>query len=237
MACEAKTSEIFKDVALFICSCLFCFLFFFVFFCFALFQKKSCFPISRFLFFCLSFFVDCFLLFVSFFHFSVVREDAEKRKEKRRKVPVVKVTIFLCEDVIFGPRWKVTGVGLAHFKRTTLAFFHVFSFFSFFFLSLLCLSYFFLFQTYFIACIRSSMEMWCPDSWGFLGHQLGREHGAPPRGGVDAPRLVKRSLSRLYYCSCSCSCSCSCICCCSCNCSCSSSGSGSGIVSDSDGVY
>ena len=33
-----------------------------------------------------------------------------------------------------------------------------------------------------------------------LGYFLGREHVSTPQSGVEAPRLLKRSLSRLYYC-------------------------------------
>ena len=37
-----------------------------------------------------------------------------------------------------------------------------------------------------------------------LGHLLGREHAATPQSGVEAPRLLKRSLSTLYFCCCCC---------------------------------
>ena len=33
-----------------------------------------------------------------------------------------------------------------------------------------------------------------------LGHLLEREHDSTPQSGVEAPRLLKLSLSRLYYC-------------------------------------
>ena len=33
-----------------------------------------------------------------------------------------------------------------------------------------------------------------------LGRLLGREHASTPQSGVGAPRLLKRSLARLYYC-------------------------------------
>ena len=33
-----------------------------------------------------------------------------------------------------------------------------------------------------------------------LGHQLGREHASTPQSGVEAPRLLKRSLPRLNCC-------------------------------------
>ena len=33
-----------------------------------------------------------------------------------------------------------------------------------------------------------------------LGHLLGREHDPTPQSGVEAPRLLKRSLPRLDYC-------------------------------------
>ena len=38
---------------------------------------------------------------------------------------------------------------------------------------------------------------------------LGGEHASTPQSGVEAPRLLKRSLPRLYYC-----CYCCCCCCC-----------------------
>ena len=50
------------------------------------------------------------------------------------------------------------------------------------------------------------MEMWCLDdtgraSWDWVGPPTG-EHDSTPRSGVEAPRLLKRSLHRLYYCCC-----------------------------------
>ena len=206
LACEAKTSEIFKDVALFMCSCLFCFLFFFVFVGF-FFKKNSCFPMSRFLFFCLSFFVDFFVF--SFFHFSVVREDAKKRKEKRRKVHVVKVTIFLCEDVIFGlggQRKKVRksplpllgdrgGTGPLQGNHACIFscvfFFLLFLPFSPLFVLFLSLSnIFYCLHQYPSLAEEASAAVGAPWRCGVLtagvglGRQLGREHDAPPRGGV-----------------------------------------------------
>ena len=49
------------------------------------------------------------------------------------------------------------------------------------------------------------MEMWCPDdigrdSWDWVGPPAGGEHASTPKSGVEAPRLFKRSLTRLYYC-------------------------------------
>ena len=35
-----------------------------------------------------------------------------------------------------------------------------------------------------------------------LGRLLGREHASTPQSGVEAPRLLKRSLPRLYCCCC-----------------------------------
>ena len=54
---------------------------------------------------------------------------------------------------------------------------------------------------------RCSMEMWCPDDMGGtagigLGRLLGGEHASTPQRGVEAPRLGKRSLPRLYFCCC-----------------------------------
>ena len=49
---------------------------------------------------------------------------------------------------------------------------------------------------------RCSMEMWCPDDIAGigLGRLLGGEHASTPQSGVEALRLLKRSLSRLYCC-------------------------------------
>ena len=44
-----------------------------------------------------------------------------------------------------------------------------------------------------------------------LGHLLGREHGSTPQSEVGAPRLCKRSLSRLCYCCFVCGCVCACL--------------------------
>ena len=66
---------------------------------------------------------------------------------------------------------------------------------------------------------RCSMEMWCPDdtgrdSWDWVGRVLGREHASTHQSGVEAPRLLKRSLPRLYCCCCvycvCCACACGC---------------------------
>ena len=53
---------------------------------------------------------------------------------------------------------------------------------------------------------RCSMEMWCPDdigrdTWDWIGPPAGA-HDSTPQSGVDAPRLWKRSLSKLYCCYC-----------------------------------
>ena len=47
-----------------------------------------------------------------------------------------------------------------------------------------------------------------------MGHQLGREHDSTSQSGVEAPRLLKRSLPRLYYCGCCCVLLCVDVCCC-----------------------
>ena len=41
-----------------------------------------------------------------------------------------------------------------------------------------------------------------------MGRLRGREHDSTPQSGVVAPRQLKRSLSRLYYCCCYCACCC-----------------------------
>ena len=85
---------------------------------------------------------------------------------------------------------------MAHLRVTPLSCFH-FSFFS------LCFFFFFSFKYIFIA-------MWCPDdvereSWDWVGTPAWeREHDSTPQSGVEAPRLLKRSLPRLDYCRCWC---------------------------------
>ena len=64
--------------------------------------------------------------------------------------------------------------------------------------------------------VGATMEMWCvlTTQGGVagigLGHLLGREHDSTPQSGVEAPRLLKRSLPRLYYGCCCCCCFCCC---------------------------
>ena len=58
---------------------------------------------------------------------------------------------------------------------------------------------------------RCSMEMWCPDdigrdSWDWVGPPAWGEHASTLQSGVEAPRLLKRSLQRLYFCCCGCCC-------------------------------
>ena len=38
------------------------------------------------------------------------------------------------------------------------------------------------------------------DSWDWVGRLLGKEHASTSQSGVEAPRLLKRSLSRLFVC-------------------------------------
>ena len=47
-----------------------------------------------------------------------------------------------------------------------------------------------------------------------MGRLLRGEHASTPQGWVEAPRLLKRSLPRLYYCCCWCWCCCWCCCWC-----------------------
>ena len=54
---------------------------------------------------------------------------------------------------------------------------------------------------------RCFTEMWCPDdtgrdSWDWVGPPAWGEHASTPQTGVEAPRLLKRSLSRLNCCCC-----------------------------------
>ena len=96
-----------------------------------------------------------------------------------------KMTIFFCVNSLFGSRW--TGrLGVAHFEGDPLSLvFHLTCFFFPFFASSGNFTSFFL--------------AW-RESWDLVGHQLGRERDSTPQSGVEAPRLFKRNLSRLYYC-------------------------------------
>ena len=54
---------------------------------------------------------------------------------------------------------------------------------------------------------RCSMEKWCPDdigrdSWDWVGPPAWGRAASTPLSGVEAPRLLKRSLPRLYCCCC-----------------------------------
>ena len=94
--------------------------------------------------------------------------------------------------------------------------FSPFFFFFFFLFYLFLLLFLFLVSGFnkrcFLRSRRCSMEMWClddirRDSWDWVGRLLGGEHASTPQSGVEAPRLLKRSLPRLYGCCC-------CVCCC-----------------------
>ena len=48
----------------------------------------------------------------SFFRFS---SYGRNKRKNRREVPIVKMTIFFCENSFFGPRWtNKHGLGMAH---------------------------------------------------------------------------------------------------------------------------
>ena len=100
----------------------------------------------------------------------------------------------------FGPSREVPFEAFSFFFPP---FFVLFSSFFFFFFFLLFSCFFFIFFS--SSCSRCSMEMWCPDDIGRiagigLGRLLRREHASTPQSGVEAPRLLKRSLPRLYCC-------------------------------------
>ena len=44
------------------------------------------------------------------------------------------------------------------------------------------------------------LTTWSGDSWDWFGRLLGGEHDSTPQSGVEAPGLLKRSLSGLYCC-------------------------------------
>ena len=151
-----------------------------------------------FLFFSL-FFVFPFplFLFLHFFHFLFFifqsSEQTPKSNKNRRTVPFVKMTISFCESSMLGSRWTVGGgLGKAHLRISFKKF------------SLLAIVSEFNGRCFLRG--RCSMEMWCPDDigrdgWDWVGPHTW-EHDSTPHSGVETPRLLKRSFSRLYYCCC-----------------------------------
>ena len=190
-----------------------------------------CFSFFFFHVFHFSFFFDFFFskfsffsfVFFSFFIFPVLLFLDAGNEKNRREVPVVKATIFLCENSIY---WASvdTGFGMAHLRVTLLSCFSipVFQFLIFPFLKNVS-SFFFdivsfknfhcwhLYQS--LIPVDVSSVVGAP--WGCgvlttqsgiagigLGHLLGGEHGSTPQSWAEAPRLLKRSLLRLYCCCC-----------------------------------
>ena len=105
-------------------------------------------------------------------------------------------SIFSFSPIFFCSSWKMCFFFFLSFSKYTPRFQHLYLEFN---------------KRCFLRC-RCSMEMWCLDPHRArylglvgLGHQLGREHDSTPQSGVEAPRLSKRSLSRLF-----------CFCCCCC---------------------
>ena len=136
---------------------------FFMFFLFCFFSFWSSFS-SFFLYFSFMFSERSFI-----FSFVIFLSGAKKRKY-RRKVPIVKKTMFLSENSIFGPRW--TMAGRKAYLRVTSAFifeFFTLSFFLFFFSFLVLSNEFQLIASvseFNCRCFlrsRCSMECWCPD--------------------------------------------------------------------------
>ena len=107
-----------------------------------------------FLFFCFSMFhLFSSYFFFFFFHFSVVRADAKTRKN-RRTVPIVKRTVFFCENLIFGVSvdkgWKGAFEGDLRFLFSFFfQFFSLFLLFPFPFSFFLFSFSFFLFSFFF----------------------------------------------------------------------------------------
>ena len=104
---------------------------FFEFFIFLYFVIFSCsFTFLLFFFFFFFFFLFLFLFFSR-------PSKRETTKKKRRTVCFVKKTIFLCENLIFGPRWtgRGAGLGMVHlrvsisFLLTNVCFFFLLRFF------------------------------------------------------------------------------------------------------------
>ena len=165
--------------------------------------------------------VECFCTSsFSFFFFFQSRPSRRQNPQKivhkfllqKRRFPFVKIW-FLS----LGGRG---GFGVAHLRVTSLACL------SFFFLAIFLSSYqkclflfsFLVFLSSMCCCWHLNQSLTVDVSavgapwrcgvlttqggiaWIGLGRQLGREHDSTLQSGVEAPRLFKRSLARLYYC-------------------------------------
>ena len=132
--------------------------------------------------------------------------------------------VFLCFFLLFIFSFFLIFCSFLHFLNFSMFFNFLFHFFrrkSFFFSFFLYFFQIFLLLakvSEFNCFLRSrcSMEMWCPDdigwdSWDWVGPPAWGEHASTPQSGVEAPRLLKWSLTRLYYCCCCCCCCCCCL--------------------------
>ena len=133
-------------------------------------------------------------------------------------------TTFLCGNSIVGPRWT-GGAGdyewpiLRVTPDSTLfnSFFQFSIVFFVVFLKKVFLIFLFFFSNIFhcwhqhqslpadvssvvgVPWRRDVLATWCGLAGIGLGHLLWREHGSTPQSGMEAPRLLKRSLSRLDF--------------------------------------
>ena len=176
---KSKNLEIFADFV-FINFSLLSILFFLVFLLFFYVSLKKSF---------VSLFFMCFImfcLFLSFFFFRTL-----KMEKNRRKVLFVKNDDFLSEKTIFGPQ-RSGKVRNGSFEGDP-----AFMFFSFFLLQFYSKMFLLFFHMTTLGGIAGIG----------LGPYLG-EHDSTPQSGVEAPRLLKRSLSRWDCCCCCCCCCC-----------------------------
>ena len=149
-------------------------------------------------------FIVCYLFFLCFFFcfFFFLFQSSEqtpKPEKNSRKVPVVKMSIFLFEKSSFGTRWT-RRLGVAHLRVTPLSCFSR-PFFAFS-ISLKKKELFLIF-TFFLSNISNCyhwyqcLTMRCgvlTTQGGIagigLGHLLGKEHDSTPQSGLEAPRLL-----------------------------------------------
>ena len=187
---------------------------FFYFLCFSIFFNLSFFSFFLFFSFSFSFF---------FFFFQSSKQTTKPSKKSSRSSYHVK-TRFPFLKIRFlglGGQGGSRTVDLRVTSLSCFSFFFLFFFFFFFCVYLEKSFFFHVFSRFFATssiCIRVQLLKFPPKSvlrgdvvscrnragklglgWA-TGPPTGREHDSPPQSGVEAPRLLKRSLSRLYFC-------------------------------------
>ena len=204
------------------CLCLFFFLFLFLF-SFSIIFYRWFFHILHFLSFSfiLFFFVGCSKsdllgpsIWLRFLLAVVVKKNWESSSGEEESTPLG--PLFLFSSFFFS---RFCPFFAFYFFSFFVHFFHFLIFLMFF----ICFSFFLekkvssflFFQICFIAGIGVRVWLFPPwsvlhgdvvsddmgrDSWDWVGPPAWREHASTPQSGVGAPRLLKRSLSRMYYC-------------------------------------